>query len=300
MKLSGKTKICGLIGDPVGHSLSPSLQNAAFQRLGLDYVYVVFRVTRENLEDAILGTRSLGFCGLNVTMPHKIDVIQYLDELDETAKNIGSVNTILNRNGVLIGYTTDGTGFLEALIYNGVNPSGKKIVLLGAGGASRSVSFTLAKEAGELVILNRTLRRAEILVSDLTSLLGKSRAVRAGRLSNKSLKEELGDADILVNATSVGMHPKETSTPVDASFLRPSLVVFDLVYEPIETRLLKEARRIGAKTIDGLVLLVHQGAASFEIWTGKKAPIEVMMEASTEDLRIDRSEKKRQDLVWEK
>jgi shikimate dehydrogenase len=288
MKISGKTRVCGLIGDPVEHSLSPSLQNAAFQHLGLDYAYVVFTVGREKLGDAISGMRSLGFHGLNVTMPHKIDVIQHLDELDETAKNIGSVNTVLNRDGTLIGYTTDGIGSLKALRYNRVNPSGKKIVLLGAGGASRSVSFTLAKEAKELVILNRTLRRAERLVSDLTHLLGKGREVRAERLSDEKLEEELGEADILVNATSVGMRPREALTPVDASLLRPNLVVFDLVYEALETRLLREARRIGAKTIDGLSLLVHQGAASFEIWTGVKAPIEVMMDAALEELRKKR------------
>jgi len=285
MKISGKTKVCGLLGDPVEHSLSPSIQNAAFQHLGLDYVYVVFTVRRENLEDAILGVRSLGFHGLNLTMPHKIDVIRYLDELDETAKNVGSVNTILHKDGRLIGYTTDGIGALNALKCNGVNPSGKKIVILGAGGASRSVSFTLAKEAEELVILNRTLIKAEKLVNDLSSLLDDGAKVRAGGLNNETLKKELEDADILVNATSVGMHPKETESPVDPSFLRPHLVVFDLVYEPLETRLLREARKVEAKTINGLTMLVHQGAASFEIWTGEKAPIEVMMEAAIAKFR---------------
>ncbi len=280
MKISGRTTVCGLIGDPVEHSLSPSIQNAAFRSLGLDYVYVVLRVSKENLEDAILGMRGLGFRGLNVTMPHKIDVTRHLDELDETAKNVGSVNTILNRNGLLIGYTTDGIGALRALRYNGVDPSGKKIVLLGAGGASRSVSFTLAKEASEIVILNRTVEKAERLANDLTFLLGDGAKVRAEGLSDGNLKKELVDADVLVNATSVGMHPKEEETPVDRHFLRPKLVVFDLVYEPFETRLLREAREVGARTLDGLAMLVHQGAASFEIWTGVSAPIEVMMKAA--------------------
>lgn len=284
MKISGKTRVCGLIGDPVEHSLSPSIQNAAFDHLGLDYVYAVFPVRRSNLEKAIDGVRSLGLHGLNVTMPHKIDVIQYLDELDETAENVGSVNTILNRQGELVGYTTDGIGALKALEHNGANPCGKKIVVLGAGGASRSVSFTLAEEAREFIILNRTLGKAERLAGDLVSLLRDDEKVTAGRLTDENLKKELKTADILLNATSVGMHPGEEETPVDRGLLRPSLVVFDLVYESLETRLLREAREVGAKTLDGLTMLVHQGAASFEIWTGVRAPIEVMMEAAMREL----------------
>jgi len=285
MNFSGRTKVCALIGNPVEHSLSPSIQNAAFQHLNLDYVYAAFTVRREHLENAISGVRSLGLHGLNVTMPHKINVSQYLDQLDETARNIGSVNTILNKNGRLIGYTTDGIGALNALRYSRVNPSAKKIVILGAGGASRAVSFNLAREAKDLVILNRTVERAENLANDLSSHLGTSANVRAGRLSDDVLKKELKDAEIFINATSVGMHPKETETPVNPSFIHPSTVVFDLVYDPLETRLLKEARKIGAKTIIGLVMLVHQGAASFEIWTGRKAPVEVMMEVAMEKMK---------------
>ena len=284
MKISGKTRVCGLIGDPVEHSLSPSIQNAAFDHLGLDYVYAVFPVTRNNLKRAIAGMRSLGLHGLNVTMPHKTEVARYLDELDETAKNVGSVNTILNSNGSLIGYTTDGIGALRALRHGGSDPSGKKIVLLGAGGASRSLSFTLVRAAKEFVILNRTSGKAERLARDITTLLGDSAKVAAGRLTDENLEKELTDADILVNATSVGMHPNEQKTPVDRKLLRLGLVVFDLVYEPLETRLLREAAEIGAKTVNGLSMLVHQGAASFEIWTGVKAPIEVMMKAATREL----------------
>jgi len=283
MNISGKTKICGLIGDPVEHSLSPIIQNTAFRHLNLDYVYITFTIGRRNLGDAVHGVRGLGISGLNVTMPYKIDVIQYLDELDETAKCIGSVNTVLNRDGRLIGYTTDGIGALNALRHKRVNPS-CKIVMLGAGGASRSISFTLAKQANELVILNRTLEKAKKLANDLSNLLGEDGKVRAGRLSPIVLKKELVDAHILVNATSVGMHPHNMETPVDPSLLRPDLVVFDLVYEPLETKLLSDARRMGAKAIDGLSMLVHQGAASFEIWTGTKAPIEVMMKAAIGEL----------------
>jgi len=285
VKVSGKTRVCALLGDPAEHSLSPCFQNAAFQHLGLDFIYLAFTVKAENLRNAILGVRSLGFHGLNVTMPHKISVIQYLDELDEDSEKMKTVNTILNRDGKLIGYTTDGIGALNALKYNNVNPRGKKIVILGAGGASRSVSFALAKEAEELVILNRTITRAKKLVSDLRRLIGECKRIRWGRLSDEDLQKEVSKADILINATPVGMSPDVDETPVNKRYLRPDLAVFDLVYHPLETRLLKEARMVGAKTINGLSMLIHQGAASFEIWTGVKAPVEVMMKAAEEELK---------------
>jgi len=285
VSISGKTKVCALIGYPVDHSLSPIIQNASFRHLGLDYVYVAFNVQPEELKGAILGVKSLGIYGLNVTMPHKISVIQYLDELDDDARRVGSVNTILNLNGKLIGYTTDGIGALNALKYAGVDPSGKKIVILGAGGASRSISFTLAEWAYEIVILNRTLERAISLINDIKGALGAEINIRASQFNDENLKVELKDADILINATSIGMKPEETETPVKREFLRKDLVVFDIVYDPLETRLLREAKTIGAKTIDGLSMLIHQGAASFEIWTGFRAPIEVMREAALKKIR---------------
>jgi shikimate dehydrogenase len=279
MKISGNTRICAIIGNPVRHSLSPFIHNAAFQHFGLDYVFLALTVRSENLEEAILGIRSLGFCGVTVTMPHKTDVIKYLDGLDETGKNAGSVNTILNKDGKLIGYTTDGLGTLNALRYNGVNPFGKKIVILGAGGASRSISFIIAKEVRELVIMNRTLKKAEKLVNDIACFLGNGLKISAKRLDHINTKQELREADILINATSLGMRPQETLTPVKANYLHSNLVVLDIVYEPIETRLLKEAKKMGAKTINGLATLVHQGAISFKIWTGASVPVEIMMEA---------------------
>ncbi|MCX8171454.1 MAG: shikimate dehydrogenase, partial [Candidatus Bathyarchaeota archaeon] len=279
--LSGRTKVCALIGHPVEHSLSPAIQNAAFRHLGLDYVYVAFNVKPENLSYALLGVRSLGIHGLNVTMPHKVEVIRYLDNLDENARLIGSVNTILNSGGRLIGYTTDGVGALNALKYSGEEPANKKIVVLGAGGASRSISFTLAKCARELVILNRTVEKAEKLAKDIISSLNMGAdAVRFGRLDSSHLEVELRDADIVINATSIGMKPNDAETPIKRELLHGGLTVFDIVYEPLETRLLREAKIAGAKTIDGLSMLIHQGAASFEIWTGVKAPIEVMREAA--------------------
>ena len=289
MDVSGKTKVCAVIGDPVEHSLSPIIHNAAFQHLNLDYVYVAFNVRAYQLKDAILGVRGLGIYGLNVTMPHKISIIKYLDELDETAKRIGSVNTVLNKDGRLIGYTTDGVGAFNALKYAGSDPLGKKVVVLGAGGASRSICFTLAERVRELIILNRTLERAVSLANNIREVLGGKVNVRAASLVDENLRKELKDADILINATSVGMKPNDAYTPVKRDFLHRNLTVFDIVYNPLETRLLREAKLIGAKTIDGLSMLIHQGAVSFEIWTGVKAPIDVMREAALR--KIEETEK---------
>lgn len=284
MRISGDTKICALIGDPVEHSLSPHIQNAAFRHLNLNFVYVAFKVTKENVEKALQGTRALGIKGLNVTMPLKTAVIPYLDELALDAEKMGAVNTILNNDGKLIGYNTDGLGALEALKANRQNPAGKNILILGAGGAARAVAFSLCKEANAILILNRTVEKAKNLAEELDKTFGKT--VRYGKLNRETLAKEIGNMDILVNATSLGMAPHENETPVDMALLHRNLTVFDLVYNPLETRLLREAKAVGAKTVDGLSMLVYQGALSFEIWTGRKAPIDVMMKACKEALEM--------------
>jgi len=283
LNVSGKTRVCAVIGDPVEHSLSPCIHNAAFQHLQLDYVYVAFPVKRGDLRTAIQGMRSLKIHGLNVTTPHKLEVTQHLDHIDESAKNVGAVNTILNKEGTLIGYNTDGKGALLALEADQGELSDKKILILGAGGASRSISYTLAQEARELVVLNRTVEKAERLVKELLTTFGNK--VRYGELSRGHIKVELEDTDILINATTVGMHPNEDETSVDRDLLRSNLTIFDLVYHPPETRLLRDAKASGARTIDGLAQLVYQGAVSFEIWTGKRAPVDVMMKAAREKLK---------------
>jgi len=277
MEISSRTRVCALIGDPVEHSLSPIMQNKAFNHLGLDFVYVVFEVKKTDLEKAIEGVRSLRIHGLNVTKPLKVDVVPYLDVLDENALEVGAVNTVLNMDGRLIGYNTDGKGALEALRRSGVDVKDVKVVILGAGGASRAISHALVGEAREIVILNRTVEKAAELAERIRrKYRGK---VRYGPLIYRELKKELKDAELLVNATSVGMAPYSHVSPVERELLRPDLCVFDLVYNPVETKLLLEAKDIGAKIVDGLSLLVHQGALAFEIWTGKTAPIDVMREA---------------------
>ena len=276
MAISGKTRLCGLIGDPVEHSMSPVMHNAAFAKIGLDYLYIAFRVKKEEVGKAIEGMRALNIRGLNVTIPHKVDVIKFLDELDPLAEQIAAVNTIVNDDGVLTGYNTDGAGFLQTLLESGVEPEGKNIVILGAGGASRSISFTLADRGAHLVILNRLeeLSWAQELASRISQIFGKE--VAALELNGGNLARHLGKADILVNATSVGMSPNTGQTPVPADLLKPGLITFDIVYNPIKTKLLKDAEAAGAKTIGGLDMLIWQGALAFEMWTGLKAPVEVM------------------------
>ena len=272
--ISGKTKVCGIIGDPIEHTMSPVMHNAAFRKLGLDYVYLPFHVRQEELGKAIDGMRALNIRGLNVTIPHKVSIIPLLDKLDSLAEKIGAINTIVNEDSVLTGYNTDATGFLQALLERRVRPEGKKVVILGAGGASRAISFILTERGANLVVLNRQLARAEDLAGRIAQVFSKN--VSAQELNEENLKMALARADILINATSVGMVPDVAQTPVPAELLKSGLIVFDIVYNPIQTRLLKEAEAVGAKTIDGLEMLVWQGALAFEKWTGQKAPLDLM------------------------
>jgi shikimate dehydrogenase len=258
--------------------MSPAMHNAAFRELGLDFLYVPFWVKREELGRAIEGMRALNIKGLNVTIPHKVAVLQFLDELDPLAEKIGAVNTIVNDDGLLKGYNTDASGFLQALLERGIEPEGRNIVILGAGGASRAVSFILADRGAHLVILNRLLELdwAEELAGRISRIFGKE--VKALELNKENLIGALGKADILVNTTSVGMNPNIDETPVASDLLRSGIVVFDIVYNPVKTRLLREAEMARAKTIGGLDMLVWQGALAFEKWTGRKAPVELMRE----------------------
>ena len=288
MDVSGKTKVCGLIGDPVEHTMSPAIHNAAFRELGLDYIYLPFHVKKEELGNAIAGMRALNIRGLNVTIPHKVDVLQFLDKLDPLAEKIGAVNTIVNDDGFLTGYNTDAAGWLQAMLSRGCDPSNRKVAVLGAGGASRAISFILAERGAHLVILNRRLELewAEELAGRISTTFG--RETRALELNRTNLTGALEKAEILVNATSVGMSPDTDQTPVDSDLLRPDLIVSDIVYNPVKTRLLREAETAGVKTVEGLEMLVWQGALAFEKWTGQKAPIELMRKEATRMLDSQR------------
>ena len=280
MEIKGSTNIVGLIGHPVEHSFSPPMHNAAFEKLDMDYAYVAFDVNPNNLENAIKGAEALNIKGFNVTIPHKIDVMNYLDEIDEVAQLIGAVNTIDFKN--LKGYNTDGIGAIRA-IEEVISIKNKNVLIAGAGGASRAISFYIAKYgASTLKILNRNVEKAQKLASDISNS-GLIDYVFSDSINNM----DLSDVDILINTTPVGMHPNIDDVPIaQARDMHEDLVVFDAVYNPNETGLLKQAIEADAKPVYGIKMLLYQGAESFEIWTGKKAPVDVMHEALTKYLGL--------------
>ncbi len=261
------------MGDPVEHSLSPPMHNAAFKHLKMDYVYIPFHVKSSDLGPAIKGARSMGIKGLNITIPHKREVINYLNEITQAAQLIGAVNTLKFKNNKITGYNTDGMGAVKAIAE--VTPiKGKKIIIIGAGGAARAISYQLLfNGAGEVLIANRTMKNACKLTEDLQINFN----VSIGCLGlNEKLSEELNDADVLVNTTPVGMYPNEDQKPIVTSdMMHHDLLVNDIVYNPIKTDLLKEAEKAGAKTINGTKMLIYQGLESFRIWTGITPPVEI-------------------------
>jgi shikimate dehydrogenase len=275
MEINTKTQLCGLLGNPVEHSLSPAIHNAAFQKLGLNFVYLAFRV--EDLAGAIQGIRALGNVrGFSVTIPHKVSVIPYLDEVEATARHIGSVNTIVVENGKLTGYNTDASGALRALTDAGVALRAQSVLMLGSGGAARAIAFALANGAGiqQLTILGIDATERTSLVQDLQT---KTRlSVKSDHLSQEALQRAISDHHIMVHCTPLGMFPHVDQTCVPAPLLHRSLTVMDIVYNPLETRLLREAKTAGCRTIRGLDMFVNQAVMQFELWTGRTAPADVM------------------------
>jgi len=266
MKISAKTKICLIIGDPVEHSLSPAMHNAAYEALGIDnqFVYLGARVKIEDVGTVVQAMKKMGIHGLTCTIPHKVAVMKYLDEIDETAKKIGAVNTVLNKQGKLIGFNTDWQGVVVPL-ERITKLSGKKALVLGAGGAARAVIFGLLNRKAKVSIFNRTKEKAIELAKEFNC-----------QTTNLNKESEIKDFDIIINTTSVGMKPLEKETSIPTKFINDKQIVFDIVYVPFETKLLKEAKKRGAKIIHGIEMLLHQGTAQFEIYTGHKAPEEVM------------------------
>jgi shikimate dehydrogenase len=258
-----QTELYGVIGNPVQHSLSPIIHNGAFKRLGRNAVYLAFEV--KNVEEAVKGIRGLGVRGVSVTVPFKTEVIPFLDKVEGLARKIGAVNTIANRRGRLIGYNTDCDGALEALDER-MDLRGKRVVLLGAGGAARGIGFGLRERGYLLVVVNRSREKGQALCKELgCDYLPASSLVRmkAG---------ELG-ADVIINATSLGMYPRDNETPIPKKLLKERMTVMDIVYQPLQTRLLREAKEKGCVTVDGLEMLIRQGVAQFEIWTGRRLEV---------------------------
>jgi shikimate dehydrogenase len=261
--IDGQTELYGVIGNPVHHSLSPMIHNEAFRRLGWNAVYLAFEV--KNLEEALRGVRGLGVRGVSVTLPFKTEVLPFLDKIEGLAKKLGAVNTLVNRRGKLIGYNTDCEGALEALEEK-VDLRGKKVVLLGAGGAARAIGFGLKERRVPLMVVNRSKDRGQVLCKELEcDYLPISSLVR--------MKTGELEADVIINATSLGMVPREGETPVPKGLLKKGMVVMDIVYEPLQTKLLREAKEKGCITVDGLEMLIRQGMAQFEIWTGRRLKI---------------------------
>lgn len=273
--ISTATRLCAVIGNPIGHSLSPAIHNAAFEALGLDFVYVSFRV--EDVQGALAGMRALeNFRGMSVTIPHKIEAMKYLDEIAEVDRSIGSINTIINENGRLIGLGTDGPGALKALMDAGVGLAGKSILMVGAGGASRAIAFTLARSATpELLTL---LDINEGLLNGLTADLraGTDTKISSSILTDDSLAAAMAHADVIINCTPIGMHPKENASVIPAGLFRQGQAVFDIVYSPLETKLLADARAKGLKTVSGVEMFINQAVLQFRQFTGVDAPEEVM------------------------
>ncbi len=270
-RISGSTRVVGVIGDPVRHSLSPTLYNAAFQATGIDWVFVAYEVPAGGGRDALDAMRTLRMEGLSVTMPHKTDVADAVDELSPDARALRSVNHVARlADGRLFGDSTDGEGFVRSLREAGFDPASRRVLVVGAGGAARAVVLGLARSGAHITVAARRDEAAHQAAS-------LAPAVRTVRWSDRA--EALERHDLIVNATSVGMAPAGEELPVDPGALRPDLVVADLVYHPLETPLLRAAREAGALTIDGLGMLVHQAALQFEGWTGRAAPFDVMRNA---------------------
>ena len=275
--LDSKTKLLGLIGHPVEHSLSPIMHNEALKDKNLNYIYLAFDVSDENLKYVVDGAKSLGIKGFNVTIPYKVDIMKYLDKIDKEAELIGAVNTVKIENDIAIGYNTDGLGARMSLEEEIGKVGDKNILIIGAGGASRAVAFELAKN-NNITIINRTVEKARALSEEISEKLNKT-------ICYNNLNIDIKEFDIIIHTTPIGMYPNINTQPlIDTKDINENMVVMDLIYNPKETVLLKEAKKQGAKTINGLGMLVYQGAISFEIWTGIKPDVRIMKRALMEVL----------------
>jgi shikimate dehydrogenase len=282
VKIDGKSRVCAVIGNPVEHSLSPALHNAAFAEKKLNLCYVAFRV--EDLAAAMTGAKGLNLLGLSVTIPHKVAILDLLDEVEETAGRIGSVNTVLHREGRLIGYNSDGMGAVRALKEAGIPLADKKVAILGSGGAARAIAFALGKEAAleEMTLLGVEVEEARLLADDLARALPFP--VRWEPMNLETLSRHIPDSDGIIHCTPVGMSPHEENCLLDRQLLRPGQFVFDIVYNPLKTRLLKEAESLGCRVVPGVEMFIHQAVFQFELWTGQDAPVQVMRRVVMEAL----------------
>ncbi|MBN2468228.1 MAG: shikimate dehydrogenase [Deltaproteobacteria bacterium] len=285
--IDAKTKVCVLLGNPVEHSLSPLIHNAGFGELGINCVYVALRVKDADLADAMRGIRALNIRGASITIPHKVRALDHVDRVDALAEKIGSINTVVNDGGVLTGFNSDGMGALKAFRDYGVELENKRVLMVGAGGAARAIAFSLVANARlrELSIMG-------IVREEVGELVDRLRETTESRIQGEAwgeeaLRERMAASEIVINCTPVGMYPRTDEIPVPAGALRKGMLVFDVVYNPAETKLLVDAARRGCDTISGVDMFINQAAAQFELWTGKKAPV-----ASMKKVVLDRLAKK--------
>ena len=276
LKIDASTVICAVIGNPIAHSLSPAIHNAAFAACGLNWAYVAYRVSE--LKQAIEGIRALGIRGVSVTIPHKVAVMPLLDTVDEAARTIGSINTIVNTNGHLAGYNSDGEGALQSLRDACADPTGKRVVILGSGGAARAIAVSMVLKAppAKLTILGAIENEVRKLSSDSATKSGV--LVTGELLTAKSLSSSLRECEILIHATPIGMHPNSDQSLVPSRLLQKNLVVFDIVYNPLKTCLLMDAERAGCIVVSGIEMFLNQAVMQFTLWTGQEAPRQIMRE----------------------
>ncbi len=281
MEISGKTRLAGLIGSPVSHSISPKMHNLAFEALGIDCVYLCFDIGGSDLETVVNGLSQIGVLGLNVTMPYKEQIVELMDDLTDAARLSGSCNTICFEDGKMIGHTTDGIGFMRAVADCGCDIIGKKITILGAGGAARSILTQAALDGVARVDLFRRRRapayaEAQEFAARISNHTGCKITV-CDFADQAQMRSSLDESVLLVNATNIGMAPDDASCPIpDASFLRPDLFVYDIVYNPAKTRLTAMAREAGCGAANGQSMILYQGAASFKCWTGREMPVDLI------------------------
>lgn len=283
MEITGKTRLTGLIGSPVAHSISPQMHNEAFRQLGLDYVYLAFDLGGSDLEKAVKGLREIGICGFNVTMPYKVRILDFMDELTPAARIARACNTVIVKDGRMIGHTTDGIGFMKSVSDAGHDILGKKMTILGAGGAATAIITQAALDGVSDIDIfrrNRPDAFAETLNFARTVQKNTDCHVNVYDIADTDqMRHSLDSSAILVNATNVGMAPMEDDCPIpDAALLHPELIVSDIIYNPRKTRLYQMAETAGCPAFNGMYMLLFQGAASFECWTGREMPVETIRE----------------------
>ncbi|EIW18294.1 MULTISPECIES: shikimate dehydrogenase [Pelosinus] len=280
--ITSKTKKIGILGWPLGHSLSPIMHNAAFKSLHLDYVYIPLPVHPENLAQAVAGLKAMEFTGVNVTIPHKVEIMSYLDEIDFSAQLVGAVNTVVIKDGKTIGYNTDAQGFVQSILSNGIKITEQTAIILGAGGAARAVACGLFQNGIKNIIIGaRNLEKAQQFVK----LFSTNVDIQAFDWEDSGFQNLLQECDILINSTPIGMSVHDTEVlPIPWETLNPEAAVCDLIYNPSKTQLLLSAEEHGHIAINGLGMLIEQGALAFELWTSEQGPRQIMSEALTEYL----------------